>query len=342
MIIMKRILLFLLCIVISLGAFGSCGKDNAQGSDDTEEITESIETKEAAESTEPDISDGEDEIAASLMGVRQSMIGTPSMIALAYLGTTDSIENADVMQWLKDFLPQFTKDLPFITEIGSEHIIGESFGDLYLVVPCDENASVAVNRIDESNEVTEVLYRSDYGDPILVFANNTGYSPNTQINIVDNEGQGTTYYPMLNDLHYLSQPSDLSVLDISPYSEELSREYNDFLNYSWKLPEMLDLIDTSWDATNMLSDGTASSYHINFSSDGMYIQWDDGNLNAEWGLVTENGVCMLKLNPSTDEERSFCLLLSGEHDYIYLSQDFVNGAARCDELISIMMERTYG
>lgn len=37
-------------------------------------------------------------------------------------------------------------EYPFIAEINDEHIIG-SAGHLYCIVPVDENATVAINRV---------------------------------------------------------------------------------------------------------------------------------------------------------------------------------------------------
>lgn len=337
---MKRIISGVLCLILCLSLFAGCGKDKPKQPVETNEITDTEEIIDTADTepqdTEPSVN--EDEAAASLVGVRQAMIGTPGMVAVAYLGETDSAEAADTMELLSKLFPVFLSDLPFIKMIDKDHIIGDGFGETYLVVPCDENASVAVNKVDGSNEVTEVLYRSDYGEPILVYVDDT----EIQINIVDNEGNILTYYPTLNDLGYLSQYSDGSIYDLSPYAEMLSREYADLQNYSWKLPEAVDLLDTSWDGSCQLADGSTSSYHISIAADSVYIQHNDGSLTADWKTVTENGVCKLKLYPDTEEERSFCILLSTEHDCIYLSQDLTGGAQYGDEPISMTMERTYG
>lgn len=370
---MKRILSAAVCFSLCLSMLAGCtGKtqnnvtNQKESSLNTElpvttENTESIESDLPVVSDEPDEKEpkesepkesedisnyqpqpDEPDTYASLVGIRQSMIGTPSMMAVAYLGATDSTEASDTVEWVKKHLPYFCEDLSFVTAIDDEHIIGEKFGEIYLIVPCDENASVAVNHIDENNEVTEVLYRSDYGEPIIVFANNSGYLPNLQVNLVDNNGNMLTYSPMLNDLFYLSQSSDAGVLDITPYAESLRYEYNDFLNFSWKIPYAVDLTDTSWDTSYMLMDGSMSEYHISFTGDTVYIQWSDGSYEASWTTITEDGMCMLKFDRGTDNERSFYVLVSEEYDYIYLSQDFTNDAMRCDELKSVMMERTYG
>lgn len=342
---MKRIISGVICLILCLSLIAGCSKDKPDQPVETDEYIETDEAVDTADTepqdtepqdTEPSVD--EDEAAASLVGVRQAMIGTPGMVAVAYLGETDSAEAADTMELLSKLFPVFLSNLPFIKMIDKEHIIGDGFGETYLVVPCDENASVAVNTVDGAGEVTEVLYRSDYGEPILVCDGGA----EIQINIVDNEGNILTYYPALNDLGYLSQYSDGSIYDLSPYAEMLDREYADLQNYSWKLPEAVDLPDTSWDTSRQLADGSMESYHISFTANSVYIQWSEGSLTAAWNVVTENGACKLKLYPDNGEERSFCVLLSTDHDRIYLSQDHTEGVQRCDEPISVTMERTYG
>ena len=186
---MKRVFLTALCLVLCLSMLGGCAKtDVAPDADttdpaDTAEAVGTDDTGVEPDDTEPADSDpadtdpaaGEDAIAASLVSVRQAMIDTPAMVAVAYMGGTDSMESVDAVEWVKTLLPGFTGNLPFITAIDDSHIVGDRYGELYLVVPCDENASVSVNRVDEIGEVTELLYRSESGEPLLVFANNTGF-----------------------------------------------------------------------------------------------------------------------------------------------------------------------
>ncbi|MBR4881809.1 MAG: hypothetical protein IKU19_07735, partial [Clostridia bacterium] len=214
---MKRILSVVLCLILCLCLFGGCGKDKPEepletnDPADTAEAVDTVDTVETepADTTEP-VSDEVDP-AASLVSVRQAMIDTPAMMAVAYIGGTDSMESVNTQEWINTLLPGFYSNLPFIGTIDDSRIIGERYGELYLVVPCDENASVSVNHVDESGEVTEVLYRSDYGEPLLVFANNTGFPSDTQINIVDNSGDILTYYFVLDDLSYVTQYSDGSI-----------------------------------------------------------------------------------------------------------------------------------
>lgn len=341
---MNRIFAGILCLILCLSLIAGCGNDKPEQPIETSKTTDTAEVTDtqSVDTADPDDTDPTDDTEASLVSLRQAMVGTPAMLGVAYIGATDSLESANTLDWIKGLVPDFYGDLPFIGTIDDSRIIGQRYGELYLVLPCDENASVAVNHVADSGEVTEVLYRSDYGHPFLVFVGNTGFPSDTQINIVDSDGAILTYYPALNDLTYVTTYSDGSIYDFTPYAEILGREYLELQDYSWKMPEKVDIVDTSWDASYYLSDGSMAKYHISFNGANVYIQWDGGSLNAPWNTVTEDGVCMLKLYPDTEDERSFRMLLSTEHDYIYLSQDFINDAVRCDEPISLIMDRTYG
>ena len=101
-------------------------------------------------------------------------------------------------------------DYPFIAEIGGEHIIGGA-GHLYCIVPQDENATLAINRIQWSwdtaaYEVTEVLYRAETGEPVLLFANLDGvaYEIDTQIFVTDSSGNTCQWEPSLDAMSYLT------------------------------------------------------------------------------------------------------------------------------------------
>ena len=61
-------------------------------------------------------------------------------------------------------------------------------GHLYCIVPVDENASVSINRMEWNKntcafEVSNVLYRSETGEPVLLLANLDGvaYEADTQV-----------------------------------------------------------------------------------------------------------------------------------------------------------------
>ena len=119
-------------------------------------------------------------------------------------------------------------EYPFIAEIDEEHIIGGA-GHLYCIVPVDENATVAINRVQwnektQTDEVTEVLYRSESGEPVLLFANLDGvaYEADTQVFITNNNGNTCEWYPSLDAMSYLapciSEAGDYLSFDFTEYA----------------------------------------------------------------------------------------------------------------------------
>lgn len=118
---------------------------------------------------------------------------------------------------------------PFIAEIDESRIIGGA-GHLYCIVPVDEKAEVVINRVqwDQSrgiNEVTEALYRSETGEPVLLFANLDGvaYETDTQVLITDSSGNTCEWEPSLDAMSYL-------VPCVSENGDALSF---DFTEYAW-------------------------------------------------------------------------------------------------------------
>ena len=87
----------------------------------------------------------------------------------------------------------------------TEHTIGDD-DYLYCLVPLDENATVSVNLMrwdskSDTEEVIEVLYRSEVGDPLLIFAaggdDAYAYLSYIQVQIVDNAGNSCVWEPQL-------------------------------------------------------------------------------------------------------------------------------------------------
>ena len=122
-----------------------------------------------------------------------------SLIWLAYLGYVEEDSRGD---WLSAADQAMLEAYPFLAEIDENHIIG-STGHLYCIVPVDENATVAINRVQWNEntytyENTEVCYRSESGEPVLFFANLNGvaYEADTQVWITDNSGNSCEWYPL--------------------------------------------------------------------------------------------------------------------------------------------------
>lgn len=87
-------------------------------------------------------------------------------------------------------------NVPFIDHTGDE---------LYLVIPHDPNASVAVNNVP-AESLTDpdvdahgpILYKSEEGTPFFIKCQSSGGMTNAEIIIVDNNKHELTYHPQLS------------------------------------------------------------------------------------------------------------------------------------------------
>ncbi len=375
---MKKLLLTLICLILCLALIGCGGRAVPS---DTDEAAPKDSEKSPADDTQgdlPDTSDeatgGSDETAdsgvsdpdpevdpdpeidpdseAALVSVRQSMIETTYLFAAYYIGITETVEPVEPIAWMQEKVPGLCSNLPFLTAIPASRVLGEKYGELYCIVPRDENASVAVNTLDEAGNVTQTLYRSESGEPLLVFCNRSGTGPDTQISIVGEDGGVAVWSPGLDEKLFLDECLDADggnvMMDCTPYTEILQEQYDALKDGFWVLPEAADLIGTSWQSFDYLSDGTELSYSIDFFRDKAFISWvnvygESHNYDGYWSYDIEDGVFKLKIDlGELDGERSFCILVTSEQNQLYLSQDFAEGYVREYERTSRVFERTFG
>ncbi len=241
----KRVIAFFLALVLML-FLCACAQKPPLG-------TEVDEPKvSAGKETLPNMIDKMDvqtefseEAEQSLDWLRDRMDFPKTMFGAAYLGYTGETSVGD---WLAEADQAMLQQYPFISEIDADHIIG-SEGHLYCIVPVDENATVAINRVQWNEntytyEVAEVLYRSESGEPILLFANLDGvaYEADTQLWITDNAGNTCEWYPSLDAMSCLAPC-------VSEAGEYLSF---DFTEYGW--------LDAPSELTQWLSDGYSGVY----------------------------------------------------------------------------------
>ena len=213
------------------------------------EITES-QRAQHSEATEPQQAQyiGSEEGKNSLLRLRDKIDFPQTMFGMAYLGYVGGLFEegfeAGFPAWLWETNAALLLEYPFIAEIDAEHIIGGA-GHLYCIVPVDENATVVINRVQwnektKTDEVTDVLYRSESGEPVLLFANLDGiaYEADTQVFITDNNGNTCEWYPSLDAMSYLAPC-------ISEAGDYLSF---DFTEYAWynAPPEFAGWLSDGW------------------------------------------------------------------------------------------------
>ena len=249
---------------------------------------------------------------ASLNSLRQAMVETPQLFAVAYFGYHDTIDSdlpVDPYMVMQEYAPQLCTDLPFLLDIPRERIVGE-YGELYCIVPLDTDASVAVSRgiWDENNEeyiYEESVYFSESGEPILLFCNTAGWEPDTQICLSGPSGE-IIWYPQLDDnlcaMPLRNDDWDSLFYDFSPYREMLAADYSSMAG-EWITPtaEMLD--GTTWVWERFLKDGREVSYEVTFREDTLSVRWYDGidpeaheYTDAQWKLTYEDGYAVLSID----------------------------------------------
>lgn len=145
----------------------------------------------------------------SLQWLREKIGFEGTMFGVAYLGYVGGLFEegfeTGFPQWLRETNAAMLNEYPFIAEIDPEHIAGGA-GHLYCIVPVDENATLAINRVywdggTQREEVTEILYRSEAGDPVLLFANldDIPALADTHVTITDSQGNVCDWYPTLDE-----------------------------------------------------------------------------------------------------------------------------------------------
>lgn len=365
---MKKLLLTIICVILCLVLVGcnvyiDTAPDTGEvENDDTDKVTENdpddTSDSESDPPTDVDPDDAEPDVdpSISLVSLRQAMIETPELFAAAYIGLTETTDEVETIEWMKSKAPLLCEDLPFLTAIPESNIIGDRYGELYCIVPADPNASVAINMISFEAEEREVLYRSESGDPVLVFCNQGGFAPDTEVHITDSEGRSIIWYPQLNDMSCMAETynldGDLAVMDFTSYDELLKKEYEYYLNDAdfWKHPEETDIVNTSWECTEYLMDGTERVYYLDILEDTVNITWNDGideenhvYNDAPWKLKTVDGVTVMEIDLSNFEGiRNYCVLITTEHNLMYFSQDFINDDIHNYEKLTRVLQRTFG
>ena len=213
------------------------------------------------------------EAETSLGWLRDRIDVTGVMFGAAYLGYVGGLFDegfeAGFPAWLWETNEAMLLKYPFIAEIDEEHIIGGA-GHLYCIVPVDENATLAINRVQwnaqtQQEEVTEVLYRSETGEPVLLFANLDGvaYEADTQLFITDSNNT-YEWYPGLNAESRLAPA--------------LSYDYHiwDFTEYTWQYapPSLAQWLADGWSGVTALSLAGSESYGMGWFYQTMVGQTD--------------------------------------------------------------------
>lgn len=163
---------------------GSNTSDDATSGGDTSDAVASDGNASDNESVDSDTS-GNQEAAvpcnrqfsadadASINALRENISKSTAKFGVAYIGYFDGSAadetGIDFTQWFEAESSSLAACCPFISEIDENHIIGTE-GHLYCIIAESDEATIAVNDLNSG----EALYRSENGDPILLFCSKDG------------------------------------------------------------------------------------------------------------------------------------------------------------------------
>ena len=243
-------------------------------------------------------------------------------LAVAYIGDINgSLSDLAIplRDWINDTAPGLCAQYTFVRNIPQERVVGDS-GSLFCVVPRDPNATVAVNRVrwNEAKggyETLEVLYRSESGDPILLFVSNdlgTVPTDTTELLLTDSHPDTLSWYPIpgIVALPYDSENERRLAYDFTFYSQEGNDGFGS--DIGWTCPSGSQLTQEIW-AWQGHTDKPALAtleLHANSSQEGdwgtaTFTWWYESDFvtpeevyTGDWGLTGNgeySGVIMLDL-----------------------------------------------
>ena len=233
--------------------------------------------------------------------------------AVAYIGDIDgdlSDLAIPLRDWMNDKAPMLCAQYTFIRNIPQERVVGDR-GSLFCVVPRDPDATVVVNRIRWSEqkgdyETIEVLYRSESGEPILLFVSyDLGKTPfeTTELLLTDSHSDTLSWLPTTGEvsLPYDYQNEKNLALDFTFYSQEGNDE-NDGSDFGWTCPDGSQLTQKLWVWRGEADKPAIATLELNANSSqeddwgsGTFTWWYESDYTTpeevyegDWGL-TANG-----------------------------------------------------
>lgn len=242
--------------------------------------------------------------------------------AVAYIGDIDgklSDLAIPLRDWINDKAPGLCAQYPFVRNIPQERVVDDS-GSLFCVVPRDPNATVVVNRIrwNEAKggyETLEVLYRSESGDPILLFiSNDLGTVPTdtTELLLTDSHPDTLSWYPIpgIVALPYDHENDRKLAYDFTFYSQEGNDGFGSDIGWTCPTGSQLTQEVWAWQGNTDKPALATLELHANSSQEGdwgtaTFTWWYESDFvtpeevyTGDWGLTGNgeySGVIMLDL-----------------------------------------------
>ena len=315
----KRIFIISLILMMSLSlcACNKTSKDNNTKENKVVSISspDSEQTNKSNDSSD------------SLIKLRENLKNIDANCAVEYLGYLGGLfENSyeeEFPKWLKENNQEILEEYPFILDIDENHIINKA-GYLYCIVPKDENATLAINSVKwneetQSEEIIDVLYRQETGEPVLLFCNydEITYEPDVVMYITDNSGNSCKSYPLAD------QRSKL----VSCLSDD---EACKWINFSSIVPyEAGDLDNWSDEEWSKISSTDLAGYH---ELGLVWVAEKTANYEIRFFPDEENSgrVTLTRYNDKRDSEEEWSGFWTLDDENLSLELTFVGGQSYDD------------
>lgn len=311
---------------------------------------------------------------AAMNLLRECMDNAPQIaLAAACLGYREADDPTPLADWMWVNSPGLMEEMPFILTIPQDRILGAGYGDLYCLVPRDDNTTLAVNHVTWKStgngvwpEADEVLYRDERAQPVLVFV---GYEefpdePDVGIHAIAGNGAQVEWYPFLDaEDGHLSIPTGVDynplILDFTHFGDINGLDYWDNPDKwqpvgddGWLPPTDEGLADSQWNCGENwfmeLGRGSCDPDYAGIAD--LYYQSEDGQefqmlYSGVWRM---EGDCLrleLSAGVGSSAGGSFPVLIdpSGDHLYIQQSRDGYTCPPFFGDDVTLMeLTRSYG
>jgi len=165
-----------------------------------------------------------DRALVSLKKLRKELTSEGALAGVAYLGYS----GIDELKTMSNIIFEAGEDYPglaFMSELGKCSRIKLPGGEVYVIVPADENQVITVyeqvwgeNSVDGMPQRGNMIYKSKPGEIITIKGNQSDIVPNIELSMTS-DGNEYVYYPSLS-LENGQLTSDNKIKDISFYPED--------------------------------------------------------------------------------------------------------------------------
>lgn len=207
--ILHRSLSVILCVTLLLSLAACSGQDPQPEKEGTDSTAGVIGGRKGQQKDMPEPEADSGEGAASLLLLRDSMAYSGRIAgAVAYLGYREQGDTTPLADWLRKHCPALVEELPFLLEIPAERTLGPGYGDVYCVVPRDENTSLTVTYVTGAfcgdvnpTAADQVLYQEEHAGPVLLFVNYEKWreEPDMELTFLTADGVEVTWWPMCDE-----------------------------------------------------------------------------------------------------------------------------------------------